>query len=98
MLKQLNIAPPAPGSTESLRGAARDCDGLVRAELTPALSLTVETRGMSEHVRGGRVSHDVTNTGRPGVTDTPHQTKTVDRGFLSGPGGGKETMSRHVYI
>ena len=36
---------------------------MVRAELTPALSLTVETRSMSEHVRRGRVSHDVTGPG-----------------------------------
>ena len=94
MLKQLNIAPPAP----ALRRAARDGDGLVRAELTPALSKLLRP-GACQSMSGGagcqgvtcREMRDVTQTRPAGAGSLiPDQTKTMARQFLSGSGEEKK--------
>ena len=98
MLKQLNIAPPAP----ALRRAARDGDGLVRAELTPALSKLLRP-GACQSMSGGAGCHgvtcremrDVTQTRPAGVTDTRSDKDNGPTIFIRFRRG-KETLSRHV--
>ena len=102
MLKQLNIAPPAP----ALRRAARDGDGLVRAELTPALSKLLRP-GACQSMSGGagcqgvtcREMRDVTNSDQAGpgagVTDTRSDKDNGPTIFIRFRRG-KETLSRHA--